>query len=173
MREICILGDYPYETGLDFFGLIGFALFSFVIVSFLLWYYNNIPKSNFSENDFQKERKVSRLPKMILYLSIIIPIIFLLTDLLNFGNLITSFDILMLISLATLILYLNITPIIKTRINKEKLDRPVYNTLEGLLQSNSCGTNFLVAKKSTSVFTKIILFALIIVVLITPFSELL
>ena len=34
-----------YEFGLDFFGLIIYALGSFVIVSMLLFYYNKIPKS--------------------------------------------------------------------------------------------------------------------------------
>ena len=35
----------PYESGLDFFGLLIFGLGSFVLISLLLFYYNKIPKS--------------------------------------------------------------------------------------------------------------------------------
>ena len=99
-----------------------------MVISFLLWYYNNIPKSNFKETDSKAERKVLRLPKLIVYLLITIPSIIMLIEFFNFGKLFTSFDIIALSSMATFILYLNITPEIKKLIKRPKLDNPIYQT---------------------------------------------
>ncbi len=50
MREVCIIGYYPFETGLDFFSLLGFTFGSFCVITFLLFYYDRIPKSKIDQS---------------------------------------------------------------------------------------------------------------------------
>ncbi len=166
---ICCFGDcYRTMSGGDLI----FVTFLFaVIISFLLFYYDRIPKSNLNENEIQVERKVSRLPKLILYLSIVIPSIILLVEFFNFGNLFTGFDIIMLSSLATLVLYSNITPEMKKIIKRPNLDNPIYQTKDIILQSNAADANFVIAERTTSTWAKVLVIVLILCIAFTPFQE--
>ncbi|TVZ56277.1 hypothetical protein OD91_1560 [Lutibacter sp. Hel_I_33_5] len=170
---ISCFGDCHNSSSFTFMELTFFGIISFFLVSFLLWYYNNIPKSNFNENETEIELKASRLPRLILYLSIVIPSIILLIDFFNFGNLFTSFDIFMLCSVVTLILYFSITPKVKKRFKRQKLDNPIYQSKDILLQSKSLDANFIIAEKTTSIWMKIFVFVLIGIVAVTPLYELL
>lgn len=168
---LLVINCFGYQNDPNGYDLFMFGLGSFVVISILFFYYNNIPKSNFEENDMEIERKVSRLPKLIIYLLIIIPSIMILVDLFDFGNLFTVFDIFMLISLTTLILYFNISPEIKKIVYKPQLDNPIYQTKDILLQSNSAEASFVIGKKSTSTLVKVLVFVLIFSFAFTPFQE--
>jgi hypothetical protein len=168
---LLVINCFGYKNDPNAYDLFMFGLGSFAIISILLFYYSKIPKSNFKENDIQTERKISRLPKMILYLSILIPIIILLVDFFNFGNLFTSFDIIMLSSITAFILYSNITPEIKKLIKRPELDNPIYQTKDILLQSNSTNVSFVITERTTSIWVKVIAFVLIFSIAFTPFQE--
>ena len=161
----------PFREELSGNDLFIFALGSIVFISILLFYYDRIPKSNFKENDTHIEYKTSRWRKLLLYLLIIIPTVTLLIEFFNFGNLFTDFDIFSLITLVTLILYLSITPEIKKVIKRPKLDNPIYQQKDILLNSNSIETNFVIAESKTSTWVKVLAFVLILCVAFTPFQE--
>ena len=99
MIPLNLLGPYPFDdTILNGLELLFFAFIAIILVSGLLFYHSKIPKSNFKENEIKIERRISLWPKIVVYLLIIIPIIKLLVEFFNFGNLFTSFDIGMLSS---------------------------------------------------------------------------
>lgn len=167
-------GDYYFGCrGLNGGELLLFAIISLFIVLILLWYYNKIPKNKFKVGDFQIERKTSRLPELLAYLLLIIPSITLLVEFFNFGNLFTIFDTIILCSLFAVIIYSSIKPETKQIIERPKLDNPIYQTKDILLQSNSLDASFIIAEKTTSTWVKIITFIMIAVVLCTPLYKLL
>ncbi len=167
-------GDYYFwDRGLNGGELLLFAIISLFIVSILLWYYNKIPKNKFKEGDFQQERKTSRLPKLLAYLLLIIPGIILLVEFLNYGNTFSTFDIIMLSSITTLILYTNLTSKIKKVTKRSNLNNPIYQSKDIILQSNSLNASFIIAEKTTSVWIKVITFIMIIVISFTPLYQLL
>lgn len=167
---LLVINCFGYKNDPNAYDLFMFGLGSFAIISILLFYYSKIPKSNFKENDIQTERKISRLPKMILYLSILIPIIILLVDFFNFGNLFTSFDIIMLSSITAVILYLNITPEIKKLIKRPELDNPIYQTKDILLQSNRNDMNYTGVKETTSKWVKTVVYITIFLLVLFPLN---
>lgn len=174
MISLNLVGHYHFSDNvLNGIELMFFAFISFILVSTLLFYYDKISKRNLTESEIQTETKTSRLPKLFVYLSFIIPFIILSLDFFNFGNLFTSFDAIMLCFLVTLILYFNIVPEIKKVIKKPKLDNPIYQSKDVLLQSNSLETNFIIAEKTTSTWVKGFVFILIFLVVVTPLYQLL
>lgn len=168
-----VINCFGYQNDPNGYDLFMFGIGSLVVISFLLWYYNNIPKSNFKKVDSQTERKVSRSPELILYLLITIPSIIMFVEFFNFGNLFTSFDVIALSSLATFILYLNITPEIKKLIKRPKLDNPIYKTKDILLQSNNNDANFILVENTTSTLVKTFVYFMILVLVFTPVYKLL
>jgi hypothetical protein len=172
----CFPGSYYYisERGLNAGELLLFTILSLILVTFLLIYYKTIPKSNFNESDIQVKRTISDWPKLLIYLLIIIPTLILVIEFFNFGNLFTGFDIFMLSSLTTIMLYLNITPkIIKKIVKKQNLKNPIYQTKDIFLQSNSLDANFIIAERTTSTFVKVFVCILIVLVALTPLYQLL
>ncbi len=168
---LLVINCFGYQNDPNGYDLFMFGLGSFVVISILFFYYNKIPKSKFEENDMEIERKVSRLPKLILYLLIIIPSIIILVDFFNFGNLFKDFDVFMLIFLTTMVLYLNISPEIKKIVYKPQLDNPIYQTKDILLQSNSADATFVIAERKMATWVKVLVFFLILIFAFTPFQE--
>ena len=169
--QINCFGNYSlFERGLNGMELLGFTIISLILISFLLWYYTKIPKSNFKENEIQVE-KTSRYPKLLQYLLITIPCTILFFEFFNFVNLFTILDMIMLGFLTTLMLYLSITPQIIKLVKRPKLDNPIYQSTDIILQSNSNDANFIIAKKTTSTWVRILTFILIVFVIATPFQE--
>jgi hypothetical protein len=94
----------------------------------------------------------------------------LLVEFFNFGNLFTSFDILMLSSLVTLILYLNITSEIREFVKKPKLKNPIYQSKDILLQSNSKALNYFGVKETTSTWVKTLVYISILLLVLFPLN---
>ena len=172
MIALNCLGPYPFGYYPTAYDLLIFGLGSLAVISLLLWYYSKIPKSNFKENDIQIEITTTRWPKLLAYLLIIIPAIILFIELFNFGNLFTHFDVFMLSSLVSLLLYLNITPEVKKIVKRKLLDNPIYQTRDILLQSSSSDDNFMITQSTTSAWVKILAFVLIAFVVIIPVDQL-
>jgi hypothetical protein len=172
MIALNCLGPYPLGYYPIAYDLLMFGVGSFVVISLLLWYYSKIPKSNFKENDIQIEIRTSRWPKLLAYLLFIIPAIILFIELFNFGNLFTYFDVFMLSSLVSLLLYLNITPEVKKIVKRKILENPIYQTRDILLQSSSSDANFMITQSTTSAWVKILTFVLIAFVVIIPVDQL-
>ena len=57
--------------------------------------------------------------------------------------------------------------------NKLKLSNPIYKSSDIFLESNSNDANFTIAKKTNSIFVKVIVFLLILYIITTPFQEVL
>jgi hypothetical protein len=171
MIPLNLLGPYPFDdTILNGLELLFFAFIAIILVSGLLFYHSKIPKSNFKENEIKIERRISLWPKIVVYLLIIIPIIKLLVEFFNFGNLFTSFDIGMLSSLVTLILYLNITSEIRGFVKKPKLKNPIYQSKDILLQSNSTALNYFGVKETTSTWVKTLVYVSILLLVLFPLN---
>ncbi|WP_026775980.1 hypothetical protein [Polaribacter sp. Hel_I_88] len=94
----------------------------------------------------------------------------------DFGTKSLSFyDLLMFflgsfVLISILLLYYNKIP--KSNTPKSEIDAPIYQSKDILLQSNNLDSNFIVAEKTTSNFTKIIVFVMIAIVVFTPLYQL-
>jgi hypothetical protein len=165
---ILVINCFGYQNDPNGFDLLMFTLGALIVISILIFYYNNIPKSNFKENEIQTDRTISRWPKLLVYLLFIVPAIIMLVEFFNFGNLFTSFDIFMLSSLAALILYLNITPEIRKIVKRPRLETPIYQTKDILLQSNSGDVNYIGVKETTSKWVKAFVYITIFLLVVFP-----
>ena len=171
MIALNLLSPYSFDdTILNGLELLFFAFIALTLVAGLLFYYSKIPKSNFTENEIRTERTISLWPKMFVYLLIIISSIILLVEFFNFGNLFTSFDICMLSSLVTLIVYSNITPEIRKFVKRPKLETPIYQSKDILLQSNSSEFNDFGVKETTSKWVKTFVYITILLLVLFPLS---
>jgi hypothetical protein len=88
----------------------------------------------------------------------------------------SSFDLLMFtlgsfIIISMLLLYHSKIP--KSSIPKSELDNPIYQSKDILLQTNNLEANFIVAEKTTSTFTKTLVYIIIAIVIFTPLYQLL
>lgn len=92
-----------------------------------------------------------------------------------FGNYTTFFDLLMFalgsfVVISILLLYYNKIP--KSNNSKTKFDNPLYQFKDILLQSNNLDANFILAEKTTSTFTKTLVYIMILIVAFTPLYQL-
>ena len=92
-----------------------------------------------------------------------------------FGNYTTFFDLLMFalgsfVVISILLLYYNKIP--KSNNSKPKFDNSLYQFKDILLQSNNLDANFILAEKTTSTFTKTLVYIMILIVAFTPLYQL-
>ncbi|WP_303435157.1 hypothetical protein [Tenacibaculum sp. 1_MG-2023] len=73
------------------------------------------------------------------------------------------------ILVSILLTYYNRIP--KSNVTTDKLNNPIYQSSDILLKSKSNETNFVIAKKSTSTFVKVLACLLILYIIITPFNQ--
>ncbi|WP_439129028.1 hypothetical protein [Polaribacter sp.] len=166
----------PFTSPPNLLELFGVFIFWLPFIIILIWYYDKLTKSNFNKNKSKIISKNTSWAKIFSNLFILIPLILIIFKYINFGDLFTGFDVFILISLVTLILYLNNTSEanISSKFNLSKnfsLDNPIYQTKDIILQSNSADANFIIAAKKTSTWTKILAFILIDIVAVTPLVD--
>ena len=87
---------------------------------------------------------------------------------------ISSYDLLMfaigaLVIISILNFYYQRIPKSNNSINDSQ--NPIYQTKDILLQSNSAEASFVIAKRSTSILVKVLVFVLIFSFVFTPFQE--
>lgn len=85
-----------------------------------------------------------------------------------------GFDLLMfalgsLVVISILSFYYSKIP--KSNTSTNKLDNPIYQTKDILLQANSAEVNFAIPEAKTSVIVKVLAFVLILFFAFTPFQE--
>ena len=88
---------------------------------------------------------------------------------LNGGELLL-FAIISLFIVSILLLYYNKIP--KSNNSKPKFDNSLYQFKDILLQSNNLDANFILAEKTTSTFTKTLVYIMILIVAFTPLYQL-
>ena len=88
---------------------------------------------------------------------------------LNGGELLL-FAIISLFIVSILLLYYNKIP--KSNNSKPKFDNSLYQFKDILLQSNNLDANFILAEKTTSTFTKTLVYLMILIVTFTPLYQL-
>ena len=92
-----------------------------------------------------------------------------------FGNYTTFFDLLMFalgsfVVISVLLLYYNRIP--KSNKVTSELDNPIYQSKDILLQLNNLDSNFIIAEKTTTTFTKTFVYIMILIVIFTPLYQL-
>lgn len=93
----------------------------------------------------------------------------------GFGYYTTFFDLLMFalgsfVLISILILYYNKIP--KSNNSKSEFDNPIYLSKNTLLQTTNSESNLVLVEKTTSTYTKIIVFVMIAIVAFTPLYQL-
>ncbi len=88
----------------------------------------------------------------------------------------SAFDILIFalgsfIIISILLLYYS--KISKSNISKSELDNPIYLSKDALFQTTNSDTNLIFVYKTTSKFTKLLVYTMIIIVTFTPLYQLL
>ncbi|WP_298779192.1 hypothetical protein [uncultured Polaribacter sp.] len=81
-----------------------------------------------------------------------------------------GFSFFAFLTVSILMWYYNKIP--KSQSSKDELENPIYQTKDILLQSNSFDANFIIAEKTTSTSTKLILYVLIAFIVVIPVDQL-
>ena len=92
-----------------------------------------------------------------------------------FGNYTTFFDLVMFalgsfVIISMLLLYYSKIP--KSNNPKSEFDNPIYLAKDTLLQTTNSEENLLLVEKTTSTFTKILIYTMILIVGFTPLYQL-